>query len=368
MDSPRGPGSFGRFFSTPMRLFLLAVLVLVPALATAQAPVVLTLPPAATVSADVSVARAIDLRADTSSVGEAKVGLLNRRRPVVVAGGAAEAVGAYLRTALPPGGGRTPLVVGIDRLAVSEQTTAMTEFGRAEVRLRFFEERDGGLVEVGQTSAFVEGRGMDVTRGHADRLADALDEALAQFLVASRPDVSGVAAVPEAEVVSRAAAAPAARAAVSMTEQAARSIRTFVAGGPIVGVNAVGARIGYGIRRPSAGAWEFPLGFEATALKTENPETGLEGTFTSYSGTALAARRLGASQVFLQPGVQITGGTEQVHGETEWFFGGRLGLDLVRYPADAGLVAGVGVYGARLFGSELYPRDVGVSGIVGVQF
>lgn len=349
-----------------MRLFLLSLIGLVPALAAAQSPVVLSLRTPSPVHADVYVTRTIDLRADTTSVGEARVGLLNRRRLVVLEGGAAAAVETYLHAALPEAEGRTPVVAGIAGLLVSEQMTAMTEFGRAEVHLRFFEERADGLVEVGEAAAFVEGRGVDVTSGHDDRLADALDEAIAQFLGAERPDAAGVAAVPEAEIAARTDAGTIGPA--SLTDQAARSLRTVLTAGPVVGVNAVGGRLGYGIRRLGTGAWEFPLGFHASILRTENPEAGLEGTFASYGGSIEVARRLGSSQAYLQPGLQLAGGSEQINDDSGLFFGGRLGIDLVYYPADKGIVAGVGVYGSRLFGSDLYPRDAGVSGVLGVQF
>lgn len=351
-----------------MRPLLLAALVLAAFPAAAQSPVVLDLPAPSLVEADVSVTRVIDLRADTASVGEAKVGLFNRRRPVVLEGGTAAAVRAYLRAALPPAPGRTPLVAGIDVLLVSEQTTATTEFGRAEVRLRFFEEQREGLAEVGAGHAFAEGTGLDVTRGHTGRLATVLDRAVVEFLQVYRADAPAPPPVPEAEVTPSTGAL-ASEAAVTFTEAAARSLRTFVTVGPIVGANAVGGRLGYGVRRVGQqGPWEFPVGFEAAVLQTENPETGDEGTFSTFGGSAAAARRLGARPLYLQPGLQIAGGTEDVRGQTELFFGGRLGVDLVYYPEDTGVVAGLGVYGSRLFGSDFYPWDVGVTGTLGVQF
>lgn len=123
-----------------MRTFL-ALLLWAPALAAAQSPVTLQLrePAPLPEGADVAVARVIDLRADTSSVGEAQVGLFNRRRPVQIEGGTVPALTVYLQAALPAGPGRQPVVVGIDALYVSELTTAVTEFGRAEVQLRLFE-------------------------------------------------------------------------------------------------------------------------------------------------------------------------------------------------------------------------------------
>ena len=345
-----------------MRSLLLAALLL-PALAAAQSPVVIALRdgrPAP--DAPFSVARVVDLRADTATVGEARVGLFNKRRPVQVEGGVAGALAGYLGATMPAGDGREPLVVGVDVLEVSEQATAMTEFGRAEVQLRLLRETDGGFAEVGRAQALVEGSGMDVTGGHASRLADAIDRAVANLaaldLTASGP------ATPLALSPGSPLAAPVA----SLTEAAERSFRSFVTGGAIVGGNATGGRLAYGMRSVGDGAWSFPLVIEASVVKTQNPRAGVEGVFATYGGTVQAARRLGASNVYLQPGLQISGGNESLGGEQRFFFGGRLGVDLVRYPADRGLIVGVGVYGSRLFGSEVYPRDAGVALTVGGQF
>ena len=345
-----------------MRLFVLAFL-LAPALAAAQSPVVLTLRPATPVpDAPFSVARVVDLRADTSGVGEAKVGLRNRRRPLQLEGGAGPALSAYLGAALPPADGREPLVVGVDVLRLSEQTTAMTEFGRAEVHLRLFRERDGDLVEVGRSQALVEGRGMDVTAGHASRLVEALDRNVLA-LVAEDPGADGP-ALSDRRPRPDSTAPP----ALSLTDAAERSIRTFVSGGPILGANATGGRLGYGVRTVGDGAWSVPLTFEASVVKTQNTDAGIEGVFTTYGGTVQLARRLGQSSAYLQTGLQLSGGSETVFDNQSFFFGGRLGADLIRYPADRGLIVGLGVYGSRLFGSNLYPRDAGVSLTVGGQF
>ena len=353
-----------------MRPLALAALLL-PALASsslvgvaaAQSPVVIALRdgrPAP--DAPFSVARVVDLRADTAAIGEARVGLLNKRRPVQIEGGVAGALGAYLGAALPVGDGREPLVVGVDALEVSEQMTAVTEFGRAEVQLRLFRETEGGLAEVGRAQALVEGSGVDVTRGHAGRLADALDRAAAEL--SALDPASAAPAAPFA----LAPGSPLPTPVASLTAAAERSFRTFVTGGPVVGGNATGGRIAYGIRSVGGGAWSVPLTLEASVVKTQNARAGVEGVFATYGGTVQAARRLGASNVYLQPGLQISGGNEQLYGDQNFFFGGRLSADLVRYPADRGLIVGVGVYGSRLFGSEVYPRDAGVALTVGGQF
>ena len=114
--------------------WLLFLLVLAPSVGTAQS-VVLDLPRPTPLygEPEITVIRVLDLRADTTTVGEAKVGLFNRRRTVEMDGGTLPALTSYLQALLPEAPGRRPIVVGVEVLYVSEQTTAAAEFGRAEV-------------------------------------------------------------------------------------------------------------------------------------------------------------------------------------------------------------------------------------------
>lgn len=207
---------------------------------------------------------------------------------------------------------------------------------------------------------------MDVTRGHSTRLAEAIDRALAAALADddSAPD-SNRTFVAETDLVGAASAAPA---TPRLTDAAEYSFRTFVVGGPLVGANALGGRLAYGLRPVEPAPWIVPVTLEAVVLKTENTARGVEGVFSTFGGTIQAARRLGQTSAYLQGGLQIAGGSERIGSDQGFFFGGRLGADLVRYPANRGLVVGLGVYGSRLFGSQLYPQDVGVSVTVGGQF
>ena len=349
--------------------WLLFLLVLAPSVGTAQS-VVLDLPRPTPLSGEpeIMVIRVLDLRADTTTVGEAKVGLFNRRRTVEMDGGTLPALTSYLQALLPEAPGRRPIVVGVEVLYVSEQTTAAAEFGRAEVQLRFFEETSEGLADLGRGQAMVEESALDVTRRHAARMAQALHQAVVTFLSSAPLDREESPVVRTlAELAADTTAAPVSSPS-PLAEAAEQSIRSFVSGGPLVGANGVGGRIGYGIRSANAQTWLVPAAFELSVLQTENPDRGIDGVFAAFGGSIQVARRLGQSPAYLQGGLVISSGTETIGSESQFFLGGRLSAEIVRYPTDRGAILGLGVYGSRLFGSALYPRDAGVALTLGRQF
>ena len=122
-------------------------------------------------------------------------------------------------------------------------------------------------------------------------------------------------------------------------------------------------------RRPITDApWSVPVRIEVSALLVGNGDGGFGGIL-GLGGGVQAARRLGRSTIYLQPGVQLTGGYESAYQAEGPFLGGRLSLDLIRYPTRSGFVAGVGVYEGRRFGSDVYNvRETGVSVVLGAQF
>ena len=349
--------------------WLLFLLVLAPSTGIAQSVVLdLPHPPPLPGEPAITVTRVLDLRADTTTVGEAKVGLFNRRRTVEMNGGTLPALTAYLQALLPDAPGRRPVVVGIDVLYVSEQTTTTTEFGRAEVQLRFLEETSEGFADLGSSQALVEESALDVTRRHAARLARAIDQTVTTFLASAPLDreaspVLGTLADLTADTTAVPLSSPS-----PLAEAAEQSILSFVSGGPLVGVNGVGGRIGYGIRSANSQTWLVPAAFELSVLRTENPDRGVEGVFAAFGGSIQVARRLGQSPAYVQGGLVISSGTETIGFENQFFLGGRLSAEIVRYPTDRGAILGLGVYGSRLFGSALYPRDAGVALTLGRQF
>ena len=144
--------------------------------------------------------------------------------------------------------------------------------------------------------------------------------------------------------------------------------RNVIYGGPVLGANALGGRLGYEFRRVDDGDWSLPLSFEVTVVHVDNADNDFEGLLVGYSGGASLARRIGETNAHLQAGLQVSVGTEEVEGDRDFLLGTRVSLGVLRYPPDTGLVMGAGVYGVRVFGSEIYPDDLGVTLTIGRQF
>jgi hypothetical protein len=113
-----------------------------------------------------------------------------------------------------------------------------------------------------------------------------------------------------------------------------------------------------------------PFSVSATVLSVDDEERGVSGLFAHTGGALSLVRRLSPSGLGIQGSFQLIGGTESFEGSEEdsFFFGGRLGAGLAFYPPARGVVAQAGLFGSRLFGSELYPSDVGFVTSVGYQF
>lgn len=154
----------------------------------------------------------------------------------------------------------------------------------------------------------------------------------------------------------------------SPTDAADRSFRSALTLSGVYGIEELGVRAAFA-RRPIANArWSFPVGVEISALLTGNGDGGL-GLVTAVGGAVHAARRLGRTTVYLQPGVQLSGGKETAYYRGGLFAGGRLSLDLIRYPTRGGIVAGIGVYQTGRLGSDIYNTSArGVSVTLGAQF
>ena len=362
----------------------------------------------------VAVVAVYDLRDDTTSIGEAQTGLTNKTRPVQLKGGAAAELQRFLQTRLPEREGARPVAIGLDFLLVSEQRTLLEEIARAEIALRFFEVRGDSLGYLASARSYTERHdGMDVTKWHDENvrgvLVDAVvraaadgslarqanewrrrDELVSNPFLYATPSADGFASDdstiyvqtdPHAADPSDTAApstyvAPgsitAARAAA--TDAAMRTKRGFVTFGPQLSSRAKGGVLAIGVRDTAADAWSVPFLFHAAILGVNDEERGVEGVFAYTGGAVYGVRRLNPSGLAFQFGGTVIGGSEsypdsdQERQREQFFLGGRLAADLAYYPNNTGVVATVGVFGSRLFGSELYPSDVGFTVNVGYQF
>ena len=153
-----------------------------------------------------------------------------------------------------------------------------------------------------------------------------------------------------------------------LADAAGRSVRSVLTVGGVFNLEEAGVRAAFGRRPVTDAPWSFPVAVEASALLGGNGDGGF-GLLVALGGAAHAARRLGSTTVYLQPGAQLSAGHETAYQAGGPFLGGRLSLDLIRYPTRRGLVAGVGVYTARRLGSDIYNSGAaGAAVTLGAQF
>ena len=386
-------------------LFVFSLVCLLASPVQAQDPLELELvrAPRRLDTVSVAVVAVYDLRDDTTSIGEAQTGLTNKTRPVQLKGGAAAELQRFLQTRLPEREGARPVAIGLDFLLVSEQRTTFQEIARAEIGLRFFEARGDSLGFLTSTRGYTERPdGMDVTQWHDENVRGVLVDAVVQAAadgalareatewrtLAQLREGTGVAALrpgtaPDSlgltpPVEREASPAPSTYAPpgsttaqrAAATTEAMRSMRQFLTVGLLSGDVARGGTLTYGAWNPTGGDWIVPFSANLTVLSVDDPERGVEGAFFHSGGAVSVVRRLNASGFGLQGSLQAILGSETFEGsdDTSYFAGGRAGVGLAYFPVDTGVVANAGLFGSRLFGSELYPSDVGFTVNVGYQF
>ena len=387
-----------------MRSLLVASLFLVSAASCAQSRHVIRLerPSKGLDSLAIAVVDVHDLRAAPDSIGEVRTwGMLNLLKPAQLGREGAQAeLLAFLQKAFPEREGARPISVGIDLIQVSEQIVFDTEYGRAEVALRFFAPQGDSLGLLGMGSGFEElSRKGDVTRLHGGNLSRAIEAAVlaasADGVFRREPDTfttvpalralavdrgaqslrdvlaaEGDTAAVRSEVRSTAVAEGSVTARRSAElARASRSMRQYVVVGPVLGRSGTGGSLTAGVLDTAPSDWVLPRAFSAVFLSIDDPDRGVSGTFFYGGGALSAGKRLSPGGPVAQASGMVTFGSEEVEGVgSSFFLGGRMGVDLVHYPADKGLVVSGGVFAMRLFGSELYPSDVGVTAGVGFQF
>lgn len=79
---------------------------------------------------------------------------------------------------LPPAENKEKLTALIHKLYISEKTTAMYELGTCEVEIEFLKSVDGNQYSLGNYSATVEKKGLDVTNKHDERILEALTQVI----------------------------------------------------------------------------------------------------------------------------------------------------------------------------------------------
>ncbi|MEM9025062.1 MAG: hypothetical protein AAGB22_15050, partial [Bacteroidota bacterium] len=115
-----------------------------------------------------------------TTIGFVQKGLGNTRVPAFLEGEVPRTLHRFFQRLLPDAGAE-PLIVRVNRLRISEITYFAKELAYCEVSLDIMARRDGQLVLLYRTGHTRTVKGMDVTSGHANNLAQALVACFREF-------------------------------------------------------------------------------------------------------------------------------------------------------------------------------------------
>ena len=132
---------------------------------------------------DFYISEVIDNRISKNGIGVTQKGAFNKQ---VVANFSEDFV-PYLQNTfyllLPPAENKEELSAIIHKLYISERTTTMTEVGTCEVEIEFLKSIDGIQYSLGNYAAKIEGKGLDVSNKHDERILEALTQVINEVAV-----------------------------------------------------------------------------------------------------------------------------------------------------------------------------------------
>ncbi|MGB8705287.1 MAG: hypothetical protein WCD31_09680 [Gillisia sp.] len=131
------------------------------------------------------ISKVIDNRAVKDNIGIIQRGMANKKLTANFELPFEEELQQTFNVLLPPGAGKDSLVASITMLNISEKTGSMSETGASNVEIEFLRLIDNQLYSIGNYTATVEGKGLDVTRKHGERII----EALTQIIKKVSPDL-----------------------------------------------------------------------------------------------------------------------------------------------------------------------------------
>ena len=130
-----------------------------------------------------------DNRVYKTNIGIAQKGVFNKKVLSVFKRPFKDELSSYLETVFPVDTSKTPIVIRINKLLISEHTGAFKETGKAIVSMDVLIVNEGEYGLIGSFSAMREKNSMDVTRKHDDRIRGVLKDCLMQFNATNWKDI-----------------------------------------------------------------------------------------------------------------------------------------------------------------------------------
>ncbi|MDT0675199.1 hypothetical protein [Autumnicola musiva] len=168
-----------------MKNILLILLMLTFTTSQAQKDHLITLEAKDSLQTNFYIKKVIDARSQKENIGVAQKGAFNKKVPANFSEDFVPHLQNYFNNLLPANEEKIPLILKVDKLYISERTSAMSEQGVCEVQLEFLKDVDGQEYSLGIFSSSLEGKGMDVTGKHDERIKDALKNCITEFSVSN---------------------------------------------------------------------------------------------------------------------------------------------------------------------------------------
>lgn len=127
-----------------------------------------------------NITQVVDVRYDTTRLGIARLGLENRKEPIILSEPLDKAVQKYFSSKLPAQPDLPNIILRVSRLGLWEEITSTgTEGARVAVDFEFFLQKEDRYAFIGDRKfRYTEGLGSNVTKYHDDNLRAALQSAL----------------------------------------------------------------------------------------------------------------------------------------------------------------------------------------------
>lgn len=130
---------------------------------------------------DFYISSIIDARTNQEQIGTVQKGLANKKTPANFPTDFTTYLSKTIARMLPTNGKQTALLLKVNELRVSEQTTFSSERGTAYLNVDFLNTTDS--LSYGNYTAEITKKGMDVTGNHDRRILDALTQVFKEFAV-----------------------------------------------------------------------------------------------------------------------------------------------------------------------------------------
>jgi hypothetical protein len=320
----------------------------------------------------------VDGRGNRDDIGFVMKGAFNKKVKAELKGGLEPTLNDFFRYALTHDSTKTPIIVRIVFIQISEKLNGTNETGVAEIKVEFYKRKGEELTKVFEAETSYEETGLDVTSGHERRLRKVLENIMFSFNN-SNWQQAPEAYVSQESIVSR-------RTDIignSLNPEETQWISLIMANSAF-GTNAEGWGGSYlGFSTKQKNGWLIPISLAVDRIAVDPSlfiranyydKAQLRFTYGKVGGGLI--RKLGEDFHFLF-GVSAIGGPEELtrnnlDGTTTissgFSFGGEASQSFYFISrGKVGFFLGAGVY-ERFLTSKVYKTDIGLKIEAGIKF